>query len=191
MSFINSLLRSYGGLFEQETKINEFTLAKKSGITSQQVIANLQRLHTEDILTYKQVTSDSEIKFLLPREDDKTINKSAKEIKQFLRQKKQKATDIVNFIKNSSLCRSIQLLSYFNEKNTQKCGMCDVCLTDKKKKNTSLTSEITTIIQQKPISSKEICLLLNANEEDILVHLRQLLSEEKIGLNSQNKFYLK
>ena len=80
-NLIDTLLRTYTGLFKQEVKIDEFLLAKKSNTTSKQVIANLERLEQEEILTYNSVKTDSEIRFLLPREDDKTINKFSKEIK--------------------------------------------------------------------------------------------------------------
>ncbi len=190
--FIKTLLRSYGGLFEQETKINEFTLAKKTGITSEQVITNLLKLQSEGLLLYKEATNNSDIQFLLPREDDKTINPKAKEIKQFLHQKKQKATDILAFIQNNTICRSIQLLSYFNENNAKKCGICDVCLAEKKTPFKNISKEIIIFLKEgESASSKEICIQLTANEQDILVHLRQLLSEEKIGLNLHNKFFLK
>ena len=190
--FTTTLLRNYGGLFEQETKIDEFTLAKKAGITSKQVIANLRRLETEGLIKYKQTMLDADITFLTPREDDKTINRNAKEIKQFLRQKKQKSNDIVEFIKENRICRSAQILSYFNEKQLEDCKICDVCLSKKKSNTISISLEIIKLLQEKSIlNSREICMLLNANEQDILLHLRKLLSEEKIGLNSQNKFYLK
>ncbi|MCH3882613.1 MULTISPECIES: RecQ family ATP-dependent DNA helicase [Tenacibaculum] len=188
--FIKTLLRTYGGLFEQETKINEFILAKKASITSNQVITNLERLETEGLLTYKQATNNSEVKFLQAREDDRTINRRSREITQFLSQKKQKAENIVAFIENDSICRNIQLLSYFGEKKAAKCKMCDVCLAAQKTKSTISEKEILILIAEKKLlSSKEICTFLDADEQDILVHLRQLLSEEKLGLNNQNKFF--
>ena len=131
-SVINLLLRTYSGSFKQEVKINEFLLAKKTNSTSQQVIATLKTLHQEKILTYKRVNSDAEIQFLVPREDDRTINLCAKEIKQFLYQKQKKSDDFLNYIKNNDTCRSIQILNYFDEKSTIKCGICDVCLSKKK-----------------------------------------------------------
>ena len=54
-NFINVLLRTYGGLFEDEIKIDEFFLAKKAGITSVQTIKNLKILH-ETIFHKKLIT---------------------------------------------------------------------------------------------------------------------------------------
>jgi len=129
---IITIMRSYSGLFEQETKIDEYFIAKKVGITKDLVVTYLTKLEKEELLIYKKVTSNSEIVFLHPRENDLTINRSSKEIVNYLMQKRKKSADMIDFIKNDKSCRSIQLLSYFDEKITKTCGICDVCLLNKK-----------------------------------------------------------
>jgi len=190
-SFINTLLRTYGGLFEQASTINEYLLAKKAGITYQQVISNLKQIEKEDLVCYKPITSDSEITFLLPREDDKTIHRFSREIKLFINQKRKKAQDFIKFVQNNNRCRSLQILHYFDESSKIKCGICDVCLSEKNNKKMVSISSILKLLKDNTIlSSSEICEVLEGNEEDILIHLRHLLSTDKIAINNQNKFYL-
>jgi len=191
-NLIDTLLRTYTGLFKQEVKIDEFLLAKKSNTTSKQVIANLERLEQEEILTYNSVKTDSEIRFLLPREDDKTINKFSKEISRFIKQKEKKSEDFLAYILNNKVCRSIQILDYFDEISNKKCGICDVCLSKKRIEKKDISSEILSILEQKnELTSQEINQYLKANEKDILIHLRQLLSDNKVRINHQNKYHLK
>jgi ATP-dependent DNA helicase RecQ len=191
-TFIDSLLRTYSGLFEQEVKVDEFLLAKKNNITSRQVITYLEQLEKENILTYKSVKTDTEIRFLVPREDDLTINKFSREITQFLKQKEKKSEDFLTYIQNNSSCRNTQILDYFDEKATNNCGICDICLSTKKTKKVDISSEILLILKEKnELTSQEINQHLKANEKDILIHLRQLLSEDKIQINHQNKYQLK
>ena len=191
-NFINSLLRTYGGLFDQEIKINEFLVAKKSGITSKQVILNLERLQADNLVIYNPVKSDAEITFLVPRENDKTINRFSKDIVQFINQKQKKAVDFINFVKQDTLCRNIQILNYFDETTSTKCRICDVCLSEKKTKPTAIISEILHVLKEdKKLTSQEISQFLNYKEQDILIHLRYLLSNDKIVINNQNKFQLK
>ncbi|KGL61208.1 ATP-dependent DNA helicase RecQ [Polaribacter sp. Hel1_33_49] len=191
-NLIDTLLRTYTGLFKQEVKIDEFLLAKKSNTTSKQVIANLERLEQEEILTYNSVKTDSEIRFLLPREDDKTINKFSKEISRFIKQKEKKSEDFLAYILNNKVCRSIQILDYFDEISTKKCGICDVCLSKKRIEKKDISSEILSILEQKnELTSQEINQYLKADEKDILIHLRQLLSDNKVRINHQNKYHLK
>ena len=190
-NFINSLLRTYTGLFEQEVKIDEYLLAKKNNTTSNQIISYLEQLQKDGIITYNSVKTDSEIRFLVPREDDKTINRFSKEITQFIKQKEKKSKDFLSFVQNNSDCRSIQILTYFDEKSIKKCGICDVCLSEKKTQKKDIDSEILNLLYQKgTLTSQEITQLLDFSEKDILVHLRQLISDEKININHQNKYYL-
>ncbi|MDA9363123.1 RecQ family ATP-dependent DNA helicase [Polaribacter sp.] len=188
--FIAVVLRSYGGIFEQETKIDEYYLAKKAGITNQQVRKYLTKLEDAEVLIYKQAELSTEVLFLHPREDEKTINRNAKEIQQYLDQKRKKAADLIDFIKNNTLCRSKQILTYFDEKETKVCGICDVCLSNKKAPPSLRNNILELLSKTTAISSLEICHLIDTNEKHILIHLQTLLSEGKIALNHQNKFYL-
>jgi ATP-dependent DNA helicase RecQ len=190
--FATTLLRTYSGLFDNEVTINEFFLAKKAGITSQKVIQFLKQLHKNNSIVYKHSSSPAIIKFLVPREDDKTINKIAKEIKQFILQKKEKADRFLKLINNNTVCRSIQILNYFEEKNAKKCGVCDVCQKQLKSGNKSSTSEITSLLRKhNTLSSFEISNYLSIDEKYILIHLRTLLADDKIAVNHQNKYLLK
>lgn len=191
-NFLNVILRTYGGLFEYETKINEFFIAKKAGITSRQVVKNLETLQKHNLVNYKPVTTESTVVFLLPREDNFTINRFGKEIKQFLLQKKDKAKHFINFIENHTICRSIQLLNYFDEKSTENCGICDVCIQKKQSKNKIAPNSIINLLKEHNcLSSKEISQLLKAPENSILIHLQELIAEGIIVINLQNKFQLK
>jgi ATP-dependent DNA helicase RecQ len=166
-------------------------LAKKAGITFQQVTHHLKQLEEDNLIHYKPVTTDSEMTLLVPREDDITINRFSKEIKLFINQKRKKTKELIKFIENNKLCRSIQILNYFDELSEKKCGICDVCLSEKKNKKIVAISSILLVLEDnKNLSSSEICNILEGNEEDILIHLRYLLSTNKIAINNQNKFYL-
>lgn len=189
-NFIQCLLRMYSGLFENTVKIDEFFLAKKAGITSSKTIAYLEMLKEDGLIDYKKASANSELFFLQPREDNKTINRISKNIETYLSQKYRKTKKFIDFIGNDDLCRSIQILAYFGEAPTQKCNICDVCL-QQNSKTKHISEQIINIIKEHgKISSKEICLKINAKEADVLINLRALLSEEKIRLNIFNQYYL-
>lgn len=190
-SFIQILLRNYGGVFEQTTKIDEFRLAKKTGVTSNIVINYLDKMVNDGVIEYNKHHKNATLYFLVPREDDRTINSISKQITSYLNQKTIKTEKLIDFIQNNEICRSQQILYYFNEPKSEDCGMCDVCLKNKKKSVTNIKSTLLDILRkEKELSSKEISLLINATDQDILVNLRQLLSEEKIAINSYNKYHL-
>tara|TARA_R110001632_G_scaffold177223_3_gene296933 strand:+ start:523 stop:2412 length:1890 start_codon:yes stop_codon:yes gene_type:complete len=188
---IDFLLRSYGGVFQKETKINEFDIAKRIQTTSLSVKEELKKLEENNILEYKEANSYEELLFLLPREDDKTINRVSKTIQNYLTQQIKKGEDLIDFIKNNNICRSIQLLTYFGETADSECGICDVCISNKKRDSKDLHQQILQLFkEQQEISQKEIISLLDTDEKAILIHLRHLLSKESIGITNDNKFFL-
>lgn len=188
-NFIQTLLRLYGGVFENLVKIDEFFIAKKVGITSWHVVKELERMLEKGMIEYNKATNNSELFFLHPREDDKTVNRVSKNIRLYLNQKKQKNKDLINFIKNDTTCRSIQLLYYFNEETANKCGICDVCLKEKNTLSIKPADVINIFKNNEALTVFEICTRLNQKEANILILLRALLSEERISITN-NKYFL-
>ena len=189
---IELLLRSYGGIFQKETRINEFDLARKLSTTSHKLKKLLRKLHKSNVILYHEHSTNQELKFLVPREDNLTINRHSKVIQSYLKQQIFKAKKLISFILNNEVCRSQQLLDYFGEQNTDPCGICDVCLSRKSSQLPDYSHMIIDLLKEKnSLSQLEIIQLLKVNEEAILIHLRSLLSEDKIGLKNNNKLYLK
>ena len=188
---IDLILRSHGGVFQKEIRINEFNIAKSLQINSLTVRNELNLLDQLDIIDYKEANSNEELTFLIPREDDRTINRISTSIEKFLNQQIQKSEDLIYFIKNNTICRSIQLSNYFGEKKALKCGICDVCISEKTNNTSGLEKDILELFNhKKEISQKEIIFSLDRDEKAILIHLRYLLSKDKIGLTKNNKFFI-
>ena len=188
---IDFILRSHGGVFQKEVKINEFDIAKRMQINSLTVRELLNRLDHLNIINYKEASSNEEFTFLTPREDDKTINRISKSIEKYLNQQQQKSEELIYFIKNNTTCRCVQLSHYFNEKKISKCALCDVCISEKKNSSNKVEKDILELFKdKKEISQEEIIFSLDHDEKAILIHLRNLLSKDKIGLTATNKFFI-
>ena len=189
---IQLILRSYGGVFEHYTIINEYVLSKKLNIHKNEIIKNLKELHEQGIIKYSYADTTSKLNFLVIREDDYTINRVSKNIEQQNNLKYEKLKAVIDFIQNNKTCRTIQLLSYFSETSTKPCGTCDVCIS-KNKTNAPLKSvslEIIDALKKQELSSFELSSILNFSEEEILNSLKILLEQNKITITSQNKFKL-
>lgn len=192
MNLIELLLRSYGNIFHNEVKISEFILSKKLKTTSTKVRKVLKKLDEKKVITYKEVSSNQDLFLLLPREDDQTINRYAKNIKSYLGQQQKKAKDLIRFVQNNYVCRSQQILSYFDEEASEPCGMCDVCIRNKRSKTKDLSKQILELLQNgKQLPHTEIIHRIEAEEESILIHLRNLLKKDIISITDDNKLYVK
>ena len=95
----------------------------------------MQQLNKDEIVNFQFSNTDSEIIFLQPREDDKTINRISKIIKQQEVLKIKQIESVFDYIKNDGICKSQKLLSYFEEINSSLCGICSSCLEIKLTKN--------------------------------------------------------
>lgn len=189
-NLMDVLLRSYTGLFDQETAINEFFIASRLGTTSRQVIQKLQQLDQEGVLVYTPSTKESKITFLLPREDDRTLHRFSKTIKAYIAGKKEKVTQILQYIDNNTQCRSKQLLTYFGESKSKPCGLCDVCIEGKTHTKDLKKVLLELLAKNQMMTSQEICSSCEASERDILILLRELLAEEVIALNLNHQYYI-
>lgn len=189
---IKLILRSYGGIFEHYTIIDEYKLSKKLGVSKANIVAILNDLNTNGIVNYSFKNSNSRLTFLVIREDNYTINSISKNIEKQYALKYEKLKATINFIRNTKTCRNIQLLAYFDETIKVPCGKCDVC----KSKNASteithvLLTEIIKLLTIQNLSSQELSVALKCNQKQLLNSLKILLEKNKIAITSQNKFKL-
>jgi ATP-dependent DNA helicase RecQ len=122
---VQLILRSYGGIFDSDITINETFLAKKFGKIRTEVIKLLNELNKDKIIDYNYQNVASKLTFLVPREDNHTLNLISKRVQQQNELKINKLEAIILYITNQRDCRNEILLSYFGEKLNELCGTCD------------------------------------------------------------------
>lgn len=186
---IQTILRTYGGITDYETKINLYMLSQKTGSSEKRLKQILQQLADDNIAAYENNTSDLEITFLVPREDDHTINLFAKKIKDFNQVKQNNMGAMLGYISNKKVCRSVYLLNYFGEKTAEKCGTCDICT--KKKVLASphdLEQRVLELLDIRPHTSRQLEKETGINEKELLKTLERLLEDELVFLNFKNEY---
>jgi len=119
------------------------------------------------------------------------------------------------FVSDRKVCKSVQLLRYFGEHSSQDCGICSVCIAKQKQSPTVMMSQdtnhgavtfisnddeqqqqrlleaqIITAIQQKPQTSRSLCILLDCDEHLFLKAINHLLKAQKITITSMNTYTL-
>lgn len=189
-TIVQTLLRTYGGIFDFETKINTVLIAKKSNTTEARVLQVLEQLAKDEIISFESQHNDLELTFLVPREDDLTINVFAKQVGELNRTKVEKIEGILNYINTTDVCRSKQLLKYFGENKAENCGICDICLRRSQGvfNSEAIQLQIINALREKPLSSRALIVHLDYKEEHILKTLRILLENELIRINSKNEY---
>ncbi len=91
-----------------------------------------------------------------------------------------KINAITRYTQNEETCRTRQLVSYFGEKDAERCGVCDVCVKEDKGKlspGSSGTGESRTGRAGEKTSVQALMHKLDAEESRILETLQFLIAE--------------
>jgi ATP-dependent DNA helicase RecQ len=192
---VKTILRTYGGILEHQLAINLTLVSDKSSVPEKQIIAILHQLHKDGIVDFLFSNTDSEVLFLQPREDDKTINRIANVVEHQQALKRAQINAVLEFIANDSLCKSRQLLNYFGEATDTNCGVCSVCMKHKisavKKDIKTITTQVILALKNSSMSSRQLVEHLPFEKAAIFKIIKTLLERDVIELNAGNSYKIK
>ena len=192
---VKAILRTYGGAFDGMVEINLEVVAAKAGTPAREAIRLIQQLHKEGIAEFEHDQHDTRVSFLVPREDDITINPLLPYIKLQEKTKREKIEQVLAYVENDRLCKSEQLLRYFGEIKTEPCGICSVCQASV----TNLDREgmkkiyfaIVGLLEEGEFSSREMTEKLPFPEGHIIKVLELLVEKGALATTTANKYKLK
>lgn len=192
---VKAILRTYGGAFDNPTEISLQKVCSKAGTNQPEAVKLLQQLTSQGVAEFEHDQHDTRVTFLVPREDDSTINPLIPHIKVQLHSKKEKIDQVLGYIANNSKCKSEQLLQYFGEKNTRPCGKCSVCHTSEEKLSRAqmkaIYFKIIGLLENQEQSAQEIIGKLDFSKSHILYVLGVLVDREALSLTSDGNYKLK
>ncbi|MEQ8908227.1 MAG: ATP-dependent DNA helicase RecQ [Vicingaceae bacterium] len=169
--FIKGILRTYGGLFEGFVKINEQVLAKNLKLSPAQVIAKLKHLDKLELLDYEAQSSLPKLTLIQARLDQEALRISKAN---YLERKQiafEKLDSVLRYAESNDRCRSQLLLEYFGEKDSYRCGICDVCLERNKldlndMEFEEIQAQLHKIMSEKPLPLKEVVAKVKGYKEN-------------------------
>ena len=191
-NLVRTILRNYGGLFENLINFSLASVADKAGIPEAACIKILEELAEKEIIEFNTSKHDASISFLVPREDDSTINPVSGFIKEYNRTKKEKIDAVISFVENDSVCKQVQLLKYFGETDLEPCGKCSVCNKEEGQLSRDDMNEIFLNIQKilhsGPKDSREIVEKSGYKETSVLKVISSLCEKGILSRTANNKY---
>ncbi|KAB1068617.1 RecQ family ATP-dependent DNA helicase [Tamlana haliotis] len=190
---VKSILRMYGGIFDNLTKVDLKKVSKKASTPENRLIHTLQQLEDDEIIALNLAKTDAQITFIEPREDEITINRIAPIIKQQNKLKQNQVKAMLDYVKNDSVCKSVQLLSYFGETEVKDCKICSVCIQQKKKTPQDLNNlrkKLIEILESGDYNSRSLLEKLNCSEDELKDVLKLLLEHQIIIITPKNTYKL-
>jgi len=190
---ILAILRTYPGVYEVKSNLNLGLIAKKSNRSEEQVVAVLEKLKEKEIIEYKSKNNDATILFNEVREDDLTINRVSKYLEKQNEVKKEQLLSVLHYIKDTKTCKNRLVLDYFGEETNENCGICSYCITQKGKitEADSIADKILSLLKTASLTSREIENQIKMDTKDILSVLQELLENNHIIIQANNKYTLK
>ena len=125
--FIKSILRLYTGIFTDFIYISEEFIAKTLGISEHKVYEYLKELQSRHLIDFIPKSKQPFVHFFARRTTKLYEIYDNNKIELLRERVVSRIEAMLLYAQSKNKCRSQQLLSYFGEKNTKRCGYCDVC----------------------------------------------------------------
>ena len=189
-ALIQTILRSYTGVFTDYAYISEESLALRTGLTRQQIYNILVTLTKRRIVDYIPRKKTPYIIYTRERLDLRFLHIPPIVYEERKARYEARIKAMEEYVTTENVCRSRMLLHYFGGKNEHNCGQCDVCLSNRASNDLSeksyeeLKRQILELLGQSPLTPAEIADKIKAEKEDIGQVIRYLLDED--GLKMQD-----
>lgn len=186
---ITTLLRNYGSLFIDYTYIDEDMIAAQAGLTSQQIYLLLKGLTQKRILHFVPRSKTPFITYTRDRVDGENLIITRDVYEDRKEQFAKRINTVIGYATNDNICRSRQLLRYFDEPRSTDCGQCDVCLAHKRMPDTErllmdARNMITALLNDRKRHHLTELLSLRLPSYALDTALEQLIAEETIHVES-------
>lgn len=183
-ALIQTILRSYTGVFTDYAYISEASLSIRTGLTREKIYNILVTLTKRRIVDYIPRKKTPYIIYTRERQELRFVHipPSVYEERKVRYEARIKAME--EYVTSENVCRSRMLLRYFGEKNEHNCGQCDVCISHRATDATlsedsfeELKQQITELLAQKPLLPVEIANKMEAKRERVAEVIHHLLEE--------------
>lgn len=190
--FIDILLRSYGGIMDQYTKIDEYRLAGKLNIPMAQVKQLLLGLRDKELIDYIPKTDKPTVTYLHERIPEERVILPPEHYSQLLIDRKAKLEAMLSYAESRGKCRSQMLLAYFGETTSTPCGCCDFCsgLQQEAPDQDSL-KKLKPLIESSlynPMTFNELIYFISFDNKKLLINCVQwLIDQGQIEMQTNNQ----
>lgn len=192
-NMIKCLLRTYEGIFNNYINVSEKQVSHMLKIDEKTVVQQWHELQRYGILDFQPVKDKPQIYFMQERRVVDDLNLHMQRIHARKKAYEDRIHAMVSYVENDKTCRSKLLLTYFDEKESLPCGICDVCIRNRQQLISSQQKRVIyeEIKEQLHNGAQSVNELLaghsSLKKESVLLILREMLDEEKIRINKAQK----
>ena len=187
-TLIQTILRSYTGVFTDYAYISEASLSIRTGLTREQIYNILVTLTKRRIVDYIPRKKTPYIIYTRERQELRFVHIPPSVYEERKARYEARIKAMEEYVTSESVCRSRMLLRYFGEKNEHNCKQCDVCLnrheTDCLPEDSfrEMRKQILELLARKSLPPAGITNAIEAEREDISRVIQYLLEEGELKM---------
>ena len=187
-TLIQTILRSYTGVFTDYAYISETSLSLRTGLTCEQIYNILTTLTKRRIVDYIPRKKTPYIIYTRERQELRFVHIPPAVYEERKARYEARIQAMEEYVTSENVCRSRMLLRYFGEKNEHNCGQCDVCRSRHDTGDTpehsfdELKKRILELLAQKPLTPAGIAEKIEAGKEELGEVIRYLLEEGELKM---------
>ena len=188
---IHTLLRRYVGLFSEYAYIDEYLLAKETGLEYNDVYLALKDMAHAGLISYIPRKRTNFITFVVRRIETDEIALPPYIYTDRKAQYEHRIASMLRYVTDPGMCHSQYLLAYFGEKDTAPCHRCDICLGDPlhRDQEADIRASILWQLRNGPLKARDLDAGTYPPERFRAV-LQSLLRNEDICLDADQRFIL-
>lgn len=184
---VNTLLRSYSGLFTDYAFIDERYLSRVTKLSRHRLYEILVSLASKGLVAYTPSKKCPIITFTRHRVLGSELRFSPEVYDERRTVFAQRLNSIITYATSGDKCRSRLLLEYFGQKNVPECGRCDVCVANRATSVSTAAGDggcaaLIALLSDRALHPLEDFDKLALSRDRLAALLRTLCDEEKIEL---------
>ncbi|MEM6966084.1 MAG: ATP-dependent DNA helicase RecQ [Bacteroidota bacterium] len=176
------ILRSYHGAFVDLVGVHLSWMAKKLELPREQLTQILQKMHLDGIIEFRPEKDKPQLIFTQERVDPANLTIDYQLFNFRKKRHLARLQKVITYAENT-VCRSQQLLAYFGEENSERCGICDVCL-ERNKVDLSKDEyeryriKILKQLEREPLTTKELSQAFSPKRQGHVLKAIEILIDE-------------
>lgn len=186
---LNTLLRTYTGIFAELTPIDEDAIATYSNMSTDSVKQGLIALYHEHIITYIPHQKSPCIIYTKERIETNRLRIEKEVYENRKRRFEHRIEAMIRYATDNEHCRSQLLLSYFGEEDSKPCNQCDHCLKTPPQTN-DIAAYLTSTLAKQPMSLNELMQQASFPGTTLIETIRMLIDKGEI-IHQNNLLQLK
>lgn len=182
---IQTILRSYTGVFTDYAYISEASLSLRTGLSREQIYDLLILLTKRRIVDYIPHKKTPYIIYTRERVELRHLQIPRSVYEERKERYETRIRAMVDYVTAETACRSRMLLHYFGEKNEHNCGLCDTCLSHRADKKLaqdtfdSIKEQLINMLKEKALTPAEVANQTDTDKEILCQVIQYLLDEEE------------